>query len=43
MQGVYINGEMDGIQFQRIQLTKSAIIAFLKVNGEIDISIDGLK
>jgi hypothetical protein len=43
MPGVYINGEMDDIQFQRVQLTKGAIIAFLKVNGEIDISIDGLK
>lgn len=43
MSGVFINGKMDDIQFQKIKLTKNAIIAFIKVNGEINISVDGLK
>ncbi|WP_369766114.1 DUF4403 family protein [Flavobacterium sp. WC2429] len=43
MSGVFINGKMDDIQFQKIELTKNAIIAFIKVNGEINISVDGLK
>ncbi|WP_369769713.1 DUF4403 family protein [Flavobacterium sp. WC2416] len=43
MSGVFVNGKMDDIQFQKIELTKNAIIAFIKVNGEINISVDGLK
>jgi hypothetical protein len=42
MTGVFINGKMEDIQFQKVQLTNNAIIAFIKVNGEINISIDGL-
>ncbi|SDZ88589.1 protein of unknown function [Flavobacterium gillisiae] len=41
--GVYVNGKMEDIQFRKVQLTNNAIIAFIKVNGEINISIDGLK
>ena len=41
--GVFVNGKMDDIQFQKIELTKNAVIAFIKVNGEINISVDGLK
>jgi hypothetical protein len=43
MQGVFVNGKMDDIQFKKIQLTNNAIIAFIAVSGEIHISIDGLK
>lgn len=41
--GVFVNGIMDEIDFQRIQLTNNAILAFLKINGEINVTIDGLK
>ncbi len=41
--GVMINGTMDDIEFKRIQLTNKAIIAFVTVNGEVDIVVDGLK
>jgi hypothetical protein len=43
MPGVLINGKMDDIQFQKIELTNQAMIAFIKVNGVINVSIDGLK
>ncbi|UFH36650.1 DUF4403 family protein [Flavobacterium acetivorans] len=43
MPGVFVNGKMDDIQFQKIQLTNNAIIAFVKINGEINVSVDGLK
>ena len=43
MPGVFVNGKIDDIQFQKIQLTNKAIIAFIKVNGTINVSIDGLK
>jgi hypothetical protein len=41
--GVFVNGKMEDITFKKIQLTNNAIIAFIAVNGEINISIDGLK
>ena len=43
MPGVFVNGKMDNIQFQKIQLTNKAIIAFIKVNGSVNVSVDGLK
>lgn len=43
MPGVFINGAMDDIQFQKIQLTNKAIIAFIKVNGDVNVTVDGIK
>jgi len=43
MPGVFVNGKMEDIQFQKIELTNQAIIAFIKINGVINVSIDGLK
>ncbi|MFV5694642.1 DUF4403 family protein [Flavobacterium sp. LB3P122] len=43
MPGVFVNGKMEDIQFQKIELTNQAIIAFIKVTGMIHVSVDGLK
>jgi hypothetical protein len=43
MPGVIVNGKTDNIQFQKIQLTNKAIIAFIKINGTISVAVDGLK
>ena len=43
MPGVFINGTIDDIQFQKIQLTNKAIIAFIKVNGDVNVSVDGIQ
>jgi len=43
MPGVFVNGKMDNVQFQKIQLTNKAIIAFIKVNGTVNVAVDGLK
>ena len=43
MPGVFVNGKMDDINFQKIQLTNKAIIAFIQVNGTVNVSVDGLK
>lgn len=43
MPGVFVNGSIDDIQFQKIQLTNKAIIAFVKVNGDVNITVDGIK
>ena len=43
MPGVFVNGKMDNLQFQKVQLTNKAIIAFIKVNGTVNVAVDGLK
>lgn len=43
MPGVFVNGSVDNIQFKKIQLTNKAIIAFISVDGKVDVSIDGMK
>lgn len=43
MPGVFVNGKVENIEFQKIQLTNNAIIAFIKVNGTVNVSVDGLK
>jgi len=43
MQGVFVNGKMEEIEFQKIQLTNQAIIAFIKVKGNVNVSVNGLK
>jgi hypothetical protein len=43
MPGVFVNGTIGDIQFQKIQLTNKAIIAFIKVNGDVNITVDGIK
>ena len=41
--GVYVNGRLDNFEFNKIQLTNQAIIAFLTINGEVSITVDGFK
>jgi hypothetical protein len=43
MPGVFVNGTTDDIAFEKIQLSNKAIIAFIKVNGDVNVTIDGLK
>lgn len=43
MDGVFVNGNIGDITFQKVQLTNKAIVAFLKVDGEVRVAIDGLK
>ena len=43
MPGVFVNGKVEDIEFQKIQLTNKAIIAFIKVNGDVDVTVDGIK
>ncbi len=43
MPGVFVNGKINALDFQKIQLTNKAIIAFVKVNGTVSVTVDGLK
>lgn len=42
MKGVYVNGSLSDFEFQKIQLTEKAILAFIHTNGQMDIKIDGM-
>lgn len=41
--GVYINGKVGNVNFKRIQLTNQAILAFLNIDGKVNITVDGIK
>jgi hypothetical protein len=43
MDGVRVNGSMKDITFDSIELTKNAILALVKVNGQINVTVDGLR
>ncbi len=43
MPGVLVNGKIGDIQFRKIQLTNKAIIAFVKITGDVSVVVDGLK
>lgn len=42
MKGVFINGQLDALDFNSVQLTNRAIIAQLVAKGKVRIKIDGL-
>lgn len=42
VKGIYVNGNLSGVQFNKIQLTNKAIIAFVSANGNVNLKIDGL-
>lgn len=41
--GLNVNGKLKSLQFKNVQLTNQAIIAYLSIEGEVNISVDGLK
>jgi hypothetical protein len=43
MKGVYVNGKLNDFEFQKIQLTNKAILAFIKGSGQVDVKIDGIE
>jgi hypothetical protein len=43
MPGVFINGNLNALSFEKIQLTNQALLAFVKITGDVKVSIDGIK
>ena len=43
MPGIYINGKLDDFEFDKVELTNNAIIAFIKGSGTMDLKINGMK
>lgn len=41
--GVFINGAFTSIEFEKVELTDKAIIAFLTTSGKVSVKIDGLE
>jgi hypothetical protein len=43
MKGVFVNGSLDDFNFEKVELTNKAIIAFITTSGKMNIKIDGLE
>lgn len=43
MPGIFVNGTLNDFEFEKVELTNHAIIAFIKTTGKMDIKIDGMK
>lgn len=43
MKGVFINGKMNELEFEKVELTNKAIIAFITTTGNVSVKIDGME
>lgn len=43
MKGVFVNGTLNDFEFQKIQLTNKAILAFIKGSGQVDVKVNGIE
>lgn len=43
MKGVFVNGTMNDFEFEKVEITNKAIIAFLKTTGKMNVKIDGME
>ncbi len=43
MKGVFVNGTMNDFEFEKIELTDKAIIAFITTTGKMNVLIDGME
>lgn len=43
MPGVFVNGKMQDIEFKKVALTNQAILAYLKLDGNVQITVDGFE
>lgn len=43
MKGVFVNGTMDDFEFEKVELTNNAIIAFINATGKMNVKIDGME
>ncbi|OXA83031.1 DUF4403 family protein [Flavobacterium columnare] len=43
MQGIYINGKLTHIDFDKVQLTNESILGFLTITGNLKVEVNGLQ
>lgn len=42
MQGVFVNGKLNEITFNKVQLTNDSILAFLNITGNVRVNVNGM-
>ena len=42
MAGVFVNGKLNNITFEKVQLTNTAIVAFLNITGNVKVNVNGM-
>lgn len=42
MKGVFINGNLNDFEFEKVEITNNAIIAFINASGKMNVKIDGM-
>lgn len=43
MKGVFVNGTMSDFEFEKVEITNKAIIAFISTTGKMNVKIDGME
>lgn len=43
MKGVFVNGNLNDFEFEKVELTNDAIIAFITTTGKMNVKIDGME
>jgi len=43
MKGVFVNGTMGDFEFEKVEITDKAIIAFITTSGKMSVKIDGME
>jgi len=43
MKGVFVNGTLNDFEFEKVELTDKAIIAFITTSGKMNIKVDGME
>lgn len=43
IKGVFINGKLDNLEFEKFELLDNAIVSFIKASGNVNIKIDGME
>jgi hypothetical protein len=43
MKGVFVNGTMNDFEFEKVEITNKAIIAFISTTGKMNVKIDGME
>jgi hypothetical protein len=43
MKGVFVNGTMNDFEFEKVEVTDKAIIAFITTTGKMNVKIDGME
>jgi len=42
MKGVFVNGTLNDFEFEKVEVTDKAIIAFITTTGKMNVKIDGM-